>query len=144
MNGKQNSPGNGQETSGTAEKLQDGGVSRHAGLDSPAALSGPQASSDTDAAASASEISSNHGITRTSVDPGEPVWGVANIGEMMDEESDVSVRGYAHDDEDTSHVECTMSVGKEEIVLNFSPDRARGLAEELSLAADAADEGGDR
>lgn len=72
---------------------------------------------------------------------GEPVFGAVEIREIVDEESDISVSGYAYDDEEPSQVECTVNVGGAHVVLSFSPERAHEFAEELTLAATAAQQG---
>lgn len=134
-----------EPTESTDHELHtDGGVSRRRFLSAAAALGALPVASGTGAAASRLDVSSDdYGSTRTSVQPGEPVFGAVEIAEMVDEESDISVSGYAYDDQEPSQVECTVKVGGAHVVLNFSPERAHEFAEELTLAATAAEQGGD-
>jgi len=134
----------GQDESIDYELHTDGGGSRRRFLGAAAALAALPVVSGTGAAASRLDISSDdYGSTRTSVQPGKPVFGAVEIGEIVDEESDISVSGYAYDDEEPSQVECTVNVGGAHVVLSFSPARAHEFAEELTLAATAAEQGGD-
>jgi hypothetical protein len=65
-----------------------------------------------------------------------------HIGEVVDEASDISVSGHAHDEEEEPQVECTVKIGGAHVVLSFSARRAHDLAEELALAATAAEQSG--
>ena len=112
-------------------------------LGAAAALSALPASTTPEATAARLDISSDRfGVTQASVQSGEPVFGAVYIGEMVDGESDISVSGCSFD-EDPPKVNCTVDIGGTEVELWFSPDRAHSLAEELTLAANAAIENGD-
>jgi len=146
MTANDDTPSTGKEPAESIDdELQtDGGVSRRQFLGAAAALAALPAASGTGAAASRIEVSSDdYESTRASVQPGEPVFGAVHLGEMVDEESDISVSGYAYDDEEPSQVECTVNVGGAHVVLGFSPERAHEFAEELTLAAAAAQKDGD-
>lgn len=79
------------------------------------------------------------GSACASVEPGDPVAGTVHFAAEDDPEADLSVKGYAYDDEQ-SMVECFVSVGSATITLSFSPERAEGIAAELMAAAEFADE----
>lgn len=146
MTANEDTPSTGKEPTESIdhEPQTDRGVSRRRFLGAAAGLSALPVVTSTEVAAFRLDVSTDdYGSTRTSVQPGEPVFGAVEIGEMVDEESDISVSGYSYDDEEPSQVECTVNVGGAHVVLSFSPPRAHEFAEELTLAATAAEEGGD-
>lgn len=66
------------------------------------------------------------------------VWTAAELGELVDEESSVSVSGWNYDDEDPSHVMMHVTQQVVGLSLSLSPERARELAADLEAAADHA------
>ena len=82
----------------------------------------------------------DYGSEHTAVESGDPVFGAVHVHDMVESEADINVHGYSYDDE-SSQVECDISVDGAGITLGFDPDRARELAAELVTAADAAENG---
>lgn len=133
------------------EPQADGGMARRVFLGAAAAVSvlpvvGGTASAQEGAEAADSpdtEVhSGEHGSEHTTVESGDAVFGTVQVHEMLDEETKITVHGYSYDDE-PGEVECDISVNGAGVTLGFGPDRARKLAEELTIAADAAERGGE-
>jgi len=120
MSSNRKSPGDGQKGDGRTDSKPDG-----------------------DPCSSRVDVTTDeYGSTRAEVESAGPVLGVLEFAESVDEDSEISVTGYAFDDEDP-HVECTVQIGPATVIFSFPTERAQGLAEELTLAAEAANQGGD-
>ena len=81
------------------------------------------------------------GTTRAAVESGSSVYGAVEIGEYVDDGADISVTGYNYDDE-RGEIEVKVAVGATDVTLCSSPERARGLADELRTAAQYAESNG--
>lgn len=120
--------------------------SRRQFLGAAAALAALPAASTKASAARVDSSTDDLGNTRHDVEPGEPVFGIVDLHGQVDDGARLSVSGFAYpdDDGDESCVECNVGIGNASVTLNLSPGRAREFAEELQLAAKAAEQGGDR
>lgn len=84
------------------------------------------------------DVESHTGATRTQIESGLPVDSSMEVKEILTDETEISITGYRYDDE-PSEVEISIFSCMITSRLNCSPERARELADELQLAAAAAE-----
>lgn len=87
--------------------------------------------------------SDEHGNTRTDIQSGEPIHGIAEMGEQIDQGASISLSGYSYDSDEDSVVECRVNIGGLQVFLSVPPERAHELSKEFELAAHAAENGGE-
>lgn len=142
MNGNENSPPSGQESSGTANQIHtDGGVSRRRFVGAASALAFVPGVGRAEQRQESS-IETNYGATRTSLPKREGISSSVELGEVIDEDASLSANGYWYDEE-PSQVELNIGTRAAQVKLTLSPAHAREFASDIQLAAHHADYGED-
>lgn len=127
------------------ERESTNGTTRRAFLGAAAAAAGLTTAGVASATDTATVETDDVGSTRATYPDRSGFPAFLDLGLPQDWDSTLTVKGYRYDDDEEGSVEVTVGRSNATLTMNFTPEQARSIADDLEGAADHVEgnDGGD-